>query len=74
MPEGGQWGDDFDPADVTATPWGTGVFTFSTCGTATVTLTPNAEMQALGFTELSYNLTRTLEPGTACPTFVNNAQ
>jgi hypothetical protein len=28
MPTGGQWGDAFDPADVTATAWGTGTFTY----------------------------------------------
>jgi hypothetical protein len=74
MPEGGQWGDDFDPDDVSATPWGSGVFSFPACGSGTVMLTPNAAMQAIGFTEVSFELTRTLEPGVACPTFANNTR
>jgi hypothetical protein len=67
MPEGGQWGDNFDPASVTVTPWGAGTFAFTGCGGATATLTPNAEMEAMGFTEWSDALTRSLEPGIDCP-------
>jgi hypothetical protein len=72
MPAGGQWGDDFDSANVTATPWGSGTFTFPTCGSGSFDITPNQAMADMGFTNLAYNLTRTLEPGIACPTFVNN--
>jgi hypothetical protein len=41
-----------------------------------MTLTPNADAVASGFTELSYDLSRDvgdLEHGISCPTFVNNA-
>ena len=72
MPEGGQWGDAFVPGDVTATPWGSGSFTFPTCGNGSFSIMPNATMQGMGFTDLAYDITRTLESGITCPTFVNN--
>ena len=72
MPTGGQWGDDLDPADVTATAWGTGTFTFPTCTGGSFSIMPNQAMQDMGFTNLAYDITRTLEPGISCPTFVNN--
>jgi hypothetical protein len=72
QPAGGSWGDDFDPADVTAVPWGSGTFTFPTCGMGDFDITPNAEKMAEGFTQLAYDITRTLDSGIACPTFVNN--
>lgn len=72
MPEGGQWGDAFVPGDVTAVPWGSGSFTFPTCGDGSFSIMPNAVKQAEGFTDLAYGITRTLESGISCPTFVNN--
>jgi hypothetical protein len=72
MPDGGVWGDDFVSGDVTATPWGSGMFMFPTCGSGAFDITPNAAMMELGFTNLAYDLTRTLDSGIACPTFVNN--
>jgi hypothetical protein len=73
MPEGGMWGDAFDPADVNlGNVWGTGTFTFPTCTAGSFSLMPNATMMALGFTNLSYDLVRALDSGIACPTFVNN--
>jgi hypothetical protein len=72
MPTGGQWGDAFDPADVTATAWGTGTFTFPTCSGGSFNVMPNQAMIDMGFTNLAYDITRTLESGISCPTFVNN--
>jgi hypothetical protein len=72
MPQGGSWGDAFDPTDVTAVPWGSGTFKFPTCEEGSFDITPNTAMMDMGFTSLAYALTRTLESGIACPTFVNN--
>jgi len=72
MPAGGKWGDDFVSGDVTAAPWGSCMFMFPTCGSGAFDITPNQAMMDLGFTQLAYDLTRTLESGIACPTFVNN--
>ncbi len=72
MPAGGQWGDAFVPGDVTAVPWGSGSFTFPFCGDGSFNIMPNADKLAEGFTDLAYDITRTLEPGITCPTFVNN--
>jgi hypothetical protein len=74
--QGRMWGDAFDPADGETVEWGTGTFTFADCDSGSITLTPNATYAALGFTELSYDITRDDFPvasGVACPTFVNNA-
>jgi cytochrome c553 len=66
---GGNWGDDFDPAAVNLVPWGTGTFTFPGCSAGSVSLMPNGDMQAIGFTDLAYDLTRDLMvSGVACPT------
>jgi hypothetical protein len=72
MPEGGAWGDDFVEGSVNAVEWGSGTFTFPTCGSGAFDITPNQAMMDLGFTNLAYDLTRTLDSGIACPTFVNN--
>ena len=67
--EGAMWGDDFDPADVNRTAWGTGTFTFPSCTAGSVSLVPNAEMGAMGFTDLMYGLTRdAIVSGIECPT------
>jgi hypothetical protein len=73
---GRKWGDDFNPDDGSTDLWGTGTFTFPTCTSGTVSLAPNADALAAGFSNLSYQLTREdfLGTATACPTFVNNAQ
>jgi cytochrome c553 len=66
---GGNWGDDFDPAAVNLVPWGTGTFTFPGCSAGSVSLMPNGDMQAIGFTDLAYDLMRDLMiSGVACPT------
>jgi len=71
--DGAMWGAAFNPADVNRTTWGTGTLTFPTCGEGNVVLTPDADAIALGYTELTTTITRVLDPGIACPTFVNNA-
>jgi len=66
---GPMWGDAFDPADANTVVWGTGTFTFPGCASGSVTLVPNAEMMAMGFTDYSQNLTRdAIESGIGCPT------
>jgi len=68
IPEGAMWGTDFYPTDSTVTPWGTGTFTFTSCGAGNVALVPNVDMQGRGFTDLSYDINRDiLIPGITCP-------
>jgi mono/diheme cytochrome c family protein len=72
IPDGAMWGADFDPDDVVHTAWGTGTFTFSSCGLGNIALVPNAEMLASGFTNLEYAIDRSLlVPGVSCPTPAN---
>jgi hypothetical protein len=67
--DGPSWGEDYDPADFAATPWGTGSFLFTGCTAGTLSLLPNSAMQALGYTALAYDLRRDLlTSGIACPT------
>jgi len=74
IPEGGQWGDAFDPADVMRPPWGVGTFTFPNCENATYEFIPNDAAVANGYTTISGDLTRDLlEVGIACPTFDNRS-
>jgi len=70
IPEGAMWGAAFDPADLASprTPWGTGTFTFTSCGKGNAALVPNMDMQGRGFTDLSYDINRDiLIPGITCP-------
>ena len=68
IPTGAMWGADFNKDDVVRTAWGTGTFTFTSCEAGHVSFEPNAEMQALGFTNLEYDLNRDiLIPGIPCP-------
>jgi len=68
LPEGAKWGDDFVPTDRVETPWGTGTFNFTSCASGHIALVPNADMQALGFTNLEYDINRDLLiPGIECP-------
>ena len=67
--DGPMWGDAFDPADKNTMPWGTGTFTFPSCTSGSVSLVPNAEMMAMGFTEYAQDLTRdAIKSGIGCPT------
>lgn len=66
IPGGGVWGDDFVPGDVTRPEWGTGTFTFTSCGAGHVSLKPNMDM--MGFSDLEYDINRDiLIPGVKCP-------
>ncbi|MDX1409221.1 MAG: hypothetical protein R3330_13835, partial [Saprospiraceae bacterium] len=64
---GGRWGDDFDPAEVNETQWGTGTFTANSCESMHMELRPNAEFQAMGYTHLAYDLVRLVTPVIPCP-------
>jgi len=65
--EGGLWGEDFDPQLVNESQWGTGVFTVSSCGAMNMELTPNEAYQAMGYTDLMYDLIRLTTPALSCP-------
>jgi hypothetical protein len=66
---GPMWGADFSPDDRVTSTWGTGMFTFDSCTSGSVSLTPGEDAQAEGYTELSYALTRDLlVSGVGCPT------
>lgn len=69
IPEGAMWGAAFDPDDRTEIPWGTGTFSFTSCGAGHISLMPNTEMQNRFFTNLEYDINREiLIPGIECPT------
>jgi cytochrome c553 len=69
IPAGAMWGAAFDPDDRTETPWGTATFSFSSCGTGSIKLEPNTDMQNGGYTILEYPINRDLlVPGIECPT------
>lgn len=72
IPEGAKWGAAFNPSDRNETPWGTGTFSFTSCGAGHIVLMPNELMQNNGFTLLEYDINRELlNPGIACPTPTN---
>ena len=65
--DGGLWGDNFDPALINETQWGTGTFTGSSCDSMQMSLMPIAEFQDMGYTNLAYDLTRLTTPALPCP-------
>lgn len=65
--DGGTWGDDFDPNDVSEIPWGTGVLTSNGCDSISMVLTPNADQLSSGYTVLDYDLVRLTTPLIQCP-------
>jgi hypothetical protein len=65
--EGPSWGAGYDPADWVETQWGTGLFTASSCGLISMTLTPNANFAAQGYTAISYDMTRLTNSAIPCP-------
>jgi hypothetical protein len=71
--EGGQWGDGFDPSLVSESPWGTGRFTAMSCDAIDMSLTPNAQHQGMGYTNLSYELIRLTAPLIPCPATGGNS-
>jgi len=70
--DGPTWGEGFNSADANEQPWGTGVFTASSCGSVSMMLSPNTDAQALGFTELAYDLVRVTTPAMPCPSVAQN--
>ncbi len=69
MPEGAKWGAAYNPDDSDEIPWGTGTFTFTSCGAGHIALVPNEVMLNNGFTSLEYDINRDiLIPGIECPT------
>jgi hypothetical protein len=65
--DGGRWGDSFDPERVEESLWGTGTFTARSCDAIAMTLKPNSEYRALGYTDLAYEFTRLTTPVAPCP-------
>lgn len=66
---GPMWGDDFDPSDSNLVTWGTGEFSFPSCSSGHVLLTPNQDGIGLGFSNLEYDLSRdVMVSGIECPT------
>ena len=69
---GRDWGQANDPTDYTV-PFGTGTFTFPSCGSGAFTITPNAAFMALGFDSIGYPLNREItDYQIACPSMVND--
>ena len=69
IPSGAMWGEAFNPDDNNEEPWGTGTFSFTSCGAGHILLKPNMEMQNRFFTDLEYDIKRDiLIPGIECPT------
>lgn len=66
--DGGVFGTLFDPSTVVRTAWGTLEFSFTSCWTGHVSVTPNAAMLAagLGFEPVDFAITR-LTPPNNCP-------
>lgn len=64
--EGGTWGAEFDPADVTQKQWGTGEFKSLSCDSMRMELIPNNNHLASGYTSLTYELVRLTTPFGGC--------
>lgn len=65
--EGPMWGGAFDPDDVVESGWGNATLTFSSCNRGHMSLAPNAQAQAQGYTNLAYELVRLTVPAMPCP-------
>ena len=65
--DGGTWGEDFDPEQVNESQWGTGTFTSQDCDSIHMALVPNNDSQAIGYTDLEYDLVRLTTPLIGCP-------
>ncbi|MDX1380207.1 MAG: hypothetical protein R3233_03760, partial [Xanthomonadales bacterium] len=64
---GGRWGAGFDPALVQERQWGSGTFRVDSCHSMHMSLVPNAESRALGYSDLEYGLVRLTTPAMPCP-------
>ena len=71
---GGAWGDALDPGNVSTVAFGTGAFTFETCTSGSVSITPDQAYIDLGFTPVAYETSRFMDAGVDCPTFENNTE
>jgi hypothetical protein len=69
--EGGKFGEG-NPGNPPV-EFGTGSFTFDTCTTGSVSISPNQTFLDMGFTSFDYGLSRLLEAGVTCPTFDNTS-
>jgi len=65
--ENNTWGDDFVHGGTDETPFGTITFTFTSCTMGHISVVPNADMEARGFTAIEYDVTRDLFLNGACP-------
>jgi polyhydroxybutyrate depolymerase len=65
--EGGVWGEEFDPAQISEIQWGSGTFTANSCTSTGLLLSPNSSFQALGYTDLMYDMVRLTTPVVNCP-------
>lgn len=72
--EGGTWGDGFDAGNVVNDQFGIGTFTFDTCTTGSVSITPAQAYLDLGYSAMGYDLSRLLGAGVDCPTFNNTSE
>jgi hypothetical protein len=71
--DGPMWGADFNTGDLNQAEWGTGSLVFDSCMGGSVSLMPNQAMVDMGFSDLSYDLTRDLmDSGIACPASTGN--
>jgi hypothetical protein len=69
--EGGKFGEG-NPGNPPV-EFGAGSFTFDTCTSGSVSISPNQTFLDMGFTNLAYDLSRLLEAGVTCPTFDNTS-
>ena len=65
--DGPVFGDMRTQTEMNETAFGTAKFTFTSCTTGTVTITPNAEMLALGFVEYTTDIAPLLPQSHSCP-------
>jgi hypothetical protein len=65
--DGGLWGDDFDPGLVQETRFGTGLLSSGNCEAIRLTVEPNPDYQAQGFTAQEFDLGRLGVPASPCP-------
>ena len=64
---GGIWGQDFDPAQVDETSWGTGRLTADSCESIHLALMPDEGHRDLGYANLEYALVRLTSSLITCP-------
>jgi hypothetical protein len=65
--ENNNWGEDFVSGGTDETPFGTAVFTLTSCTAGHVAIVPNMTMEGRGFTALEYDVARDLTSHDTCP-------